>query len=81
MPTVASNVTPYSEAIEHEKTGFLCSTMSEWIDAIESCLVDERLRRGMIENAREKIRTSFDIKNTAKTWRDILVGDRKPANI
>jgi len=81
MPTVASNVSPYSEAIEHEKTGFLCSTMSEWIDAIESCLVDERLRRGMIENARKKIREEFDIKNTAKTWRDILVGDRTTANL
>jgi glycosyltransferase involved in cell wall biosynthesis len=73
IPTVASDVEPYSDVIENGKDGFLCSSAEDWEDAIQKCLNDERLRGKIVENARARVRKEFNIKNTAKTWRNLLI--------
>jgi len=77
MPTVASDIRPYSDEITSGETGFVCSTRAEWIDAIEKCLNDERLRKTMVEKARKKIRDEFNIKNVSQVWRKILIGEEE----
>jgi len=72
MPTVASNVAPYSNEIQHGKNGFLCSSKKEWVESIEKCLDNERVRKGIVENARSRIRSRFDIENVAKSWNRVL---------
>ena len=73
MPTVASNVRPYAEVIEHGKNGFLVKDSQEWFDAITKCLDDKRLRFSVTEAARTKVRAEFDIKTIAKDWKKILI--------
>ena len=74
MPTVASDIEGYSDCIDHGETGFLCSTPEEWFEAIEKCLDSEVLRKGMVEKARQVIRSEFNIKTVAGTWKDIIEG-------
>ena len=74
MPTVASDVWAYSDVIENVKDGFLCSSKEDWIEAIEICLDDAKARKAMVEKARQKIRSQFDIKDIVKTWKQVLCG-------
>lgn len=74
MPTAASDVRPYSEVIQSGKNGFLCNTTEDWVAAIERCLDDSVLRKGIVENARNKIKTDFNIKEIAKVWKNLLLG-------
>lgn len=74
FPTVASDVQPYCDTIREGEDGFLCSSTEEWFDAIKTCLDDERTRRGMVENARRRIRAEFNIKTVSNTWRNLLLG-------
>lgn len=73
MPTVASDVRPYSDTISPGEDGFLCSTTDEWKTAIDNCLDDERLRKRTVENARKHVRNFFDIANVADQWRKLLI--------
>jgi glycosyltransferase involved in cell wall biosynthesis len=75
MPTVASDVAPYSDVIEHGVDGFICSDTDEWEDAIDVCLDNDSVRRQVVENARVKVRREFNIKTVSETWRRVLVGD------
>lgn len=81
MPTIASDVRAYSDVITHGEDGFICSTEGDWMDCIELCLDDERARKTMIEKARRKVRNEFNIKNTVKTWRRLLIGDYPGADV
>jgi len=72
MPTVSSNVVPYSNVIEHEKNGFLCNTKDEWVECMIKCLDNERIRKGIVENARRKISEEFDIDNISKSWERVF---------
>ena len=74
MPTVASNVEPYSDAIEHGVDGFICSDTGGWEDAIDACLDNDGVRRQVVENARLKVRREFNIKTVSATWRRLLLG-------
>jgi glycosyltransferase involved in cell wall biosynthesis len=73
MPTVASLVGSYTE-MEGDREIVLCSTTVEWIEAIERCLNDGAWRKKIVETARRKARREYDIHNTARTWKQLLVG-------
>ena len=51
VPTIASNLGAFARMMEHEKTGLLCSTAEEWIDAIERLITDTALRMKLAEAA------------------------------
>lgn len=74
LPTVASDVRPYAEAITHGVDGFLCKTREDWIESIEMCLDSNRIRKMLVENARSKVRNEFNIKTVAKAWLEVLRG-------
>jgi glycosyltransferase involved in cell wall biosynthesis len=72
IPTVASNWLPYSAAICEPQQGMLVENMTEsWVCAIKAYLDDEQLRRNTIAAARRNC-SQFDIRETAKTWANIL---------
>lgn len=72
VPSVASNVVPYNNTIEHGKDGYLCNTEDEWFNCIEKCLVSKAGRTEMIKSAREKIYGTLDINKNISLWEDIL---------
>ena len=74
MPTIASDVEPYSDVIENGVDGFICSDTDQWEKAIDVCLNDDRVRRQIVENARSKVRREFNIKTVCMTWRRLLLG-------
>jgi glycosyltransferase involved in cell wall biosynthesis len=74
MPTVASDVYPYSDVIEHGVTGFIANTSKEWEDYILQCLDDVVIRRGIIVKARDRIENEFNIRFAASQWKRILLG-------
>ncbi len=41
---VASNYGPYADEFRHRKTSMLCSTTSEWVEALSELIEDEALR-------------------------------------
>ncbi|MDO4473050.1 MAG: glycosyltransferase [Eubacteriales bacterium] len=51
VPTIASNLGAFARMMEHEKTGLLCLTAEEWLDAIERLITDTALRTKLAENA------------------------------
>ena len=73
IPTVASDVKPYADAIEHGKTGFLVKTSDEWFNAIMTCLYDKKQRYPIIANARKEILEQYDIREIAKVWKKVLM--------
>lgn len=52
IPIVASNCGPYADFVRHGETGFLAKTRWDWIDALESLIRDEALRKRMSEAAK-----------------------------
>ena len=75
MPTVASNIDTYN--FENGVEGFKCETTDEWIGSIGICLDNSAARIGMVENARKRIRSEFDINQVAKTWKSVLCGTQE----
>ena len=59
VPTIASSITSYNEAIHHEVDGFLASTEQEWIDAMQALVSSPELRRQMGAFARERALAQF----------------------
>jgi glycosyltransferase involved in cell wall biosynthesis len=74
MPTVASDVEPYSAIIDDDVNGYLAEDQEEWEDCLRKLLTDAQLRKGMVAEARKMVNEDFNIKNTAKEWEKVLVG-------
>lgn len=53
VPTIASNVGAFSRMIENNKTGILCDSSEDWINAIELLITNGRLRKTIGEKAFE----------------------------
>ncbi len=72
VPTVGSKVRPFQECIEQGKTGFLCSTKSQWYGTLAGLIEDETRRRAVGEAAYAKVKRDFNLNTVAKTYRSIL---------
>jgi glycosyltransferase involved in cell wall biosynthesis len=68
VPTVASNIKPYSPVIEHGKTGFLAKTEKEWIDSLSKLIEDEKLRKEVGANARQWVEKNRDANKNYHLW-------------
>lgn len=55
MPTVASNMSPYSDDIEDGKTGYLASSPEEWVEKLSRLIEDPALRGKMGGEARRYV--------------------------
>lgn len=62
VPTVASATRSFRDAIQHEKTGFLCSSEDDWYGALEKLIRDPALRRKVGTAARNHVLEKYSPK-------------------
>lgn len=67
IPTVASPVVEYTAIIEHGVDGFLASNTHMWVEALESMILDKKLRQRIGKNAYEKVLREYRIEAVAKS--------------
>lgn len=79
-PVIASNVGPYAESIENEKTGILINDDSEWVPQINRLLQDREFAESLVANAREEVLDKFNIEKNYQLWARAIknVHDRAP---
>ena len=66
VPTIASAIESYAEAIDSGKDGFLAATPEEWLAAIEQLVESADLRHSMGERARERALSQFGAETVAR---------------
>lgn len=70
IPTVASNVLPYSPVITHGENGLLAKTPEQWINCLTQLIEDAQLRQALGSNARRWVEKERDANKNAKLWRE-----------
>jgi glycosyltransferase involved in cell wall biosynthesis len=72
VPTIATNITPYSNTIKDRTNGILVkptgSVVSHWRDALEHLIADAKTRKAMGLAAKDMVYAKFDQKLIAKQW-------------
>ncbi len=72
VATVASPSGPFTNAIEHGRTGMLCRTQADWVESL-TVLVDDAARRRRIGSAaRRRSELAYGPHVTAFAYRDAL---------
>lgn len=61
IPTVASNVPPYSLSIAHGKTGMLASGKDEWSEYLSALIESEERRRALGDAARAHVLADYEL--------------------
>lgn len=74
VPTVASALGAFAETVESGVTGFLCSTESEWEEALLSLVDDPALRERVGHRALERCRTNHVSERTGFPLAHFLMG-------
>lgn len=70
---IAPNTKPFTNFIEHGKTGFLCgSDLGDWKKALDILISDETKRVDLSNAAFEKVLNNFTVQHNAASWRDHL---------
>lgn len=64
VPTIASRVGAMEKMIEHEKTGLLCDTEEEWLEALDRLISDSAYRKRIAENAHKFVYANCTTINT-----------------
>lgn len=72
-PIVASDVGPYRESIVPGRSGILCSTEREWVDALEGMAASPEDRRRLAAGSRE-LAMSHDAEISAPGLEDFFLG-------
>jgi glycosyltransferase involved in cell wall biosynthesis len=70
IPTVASDVYPYTQAITNNEDGILVS--DNWEDALERLITDKKLRDKLAKNALQTVKKNHQYKNLVKLWDEAL---------
>ena len=67
--TIASNISPYADAIAQDRTGKLAED-DEWYDAMKFLITQKQLRMKMASNALEDIRENYNADKSTDLWMD-----------
>lgn len=67
IPTVASDVGPYADFVEHGVTGFLVRTDADWADYLHALIENPELRAQMGEAARRRA-SEYTIQGNVHKW-------------
>lgn len=73
IPTVASNVRPYNDAIIPNETGFLAGTTQDWITMLNTLIERPEKRDFMAHWAKEQVLRDFNIETMIGRWEETLV--------
>ena len=61
VPTIASNIGAFKEAIIDGQTGLLCNnTTEDWYKALKSLIVDEKVKKNIADNAFEVCKKEYN---------------------
>ena len=72
LPVVASPVGVNSEIVEHGVNGFLATTPTNWIQALNALLLDLDLRRRMGQAGRQKVEQEYSLQVTGPKLADLI---------
>lgn len=73
IPTVASDVRPYNDAIREGETGYLAGNTSEWISAL-SGLIENPVRRELFAGqAKRQVLQEYSMEPIMKRWEETLI--------
>jgi glycosyltransferase involved in cell wall biosynthesis len=72
LPVVASPVGVNSEIVEHGVNGFLATTPTDWIQALNALLLDVDLRRHMGQAGRKKVEQVYSLQVTGPRLADLI---------
>jgi len=64
VPTIASNIGGFKQAILHGKTGLLCTNPKDWYNAMKALITDDLLRINIASNAFEVCREKYNTLST-----------------
>jgi O-antigen biosynthesis protein len=70
VPSIVSNILPYSEDIEHNKTALGYKDEKQFYDSLVSLIENEQLRKKIGFNARKWVEQNRDARKNAKMWID-----------
>ncbi len=68
IPAVVSPVGVNSQLVVNGDTGFLCSTRSQWLAALELLLADPSLRKEMGIRGRQKVIDEYSVQSNRSTF-------------
>ena len=72
IPTVASDIEGYREAITDGVNGFLAKDNYEWGAKLSRLIDDQSFRHGMVNNARENVLENYNLNSKVKQWDSIF---------
>lgn len=73
IPSICSNVPPYSQVIKKNFSGLLAeNTKKSWIKNIYRLITDENLRSFLSKNAIVDIKQNYNINKNMKSWNNLL---------
>ena len=64
VPTIASNIGGFKQAIIHGKTGLLCTNSEDWYNAMKTLIIDDILRINIASNAFEVCKEQYNTLST-----------------
>jgi len=71
---VYSDVPVYAETIRHLATGYLTpNAMEAWVEALETLIADEAMRRRLAENAHEFVWSHRTLRQCAERWTEAFI--------
>ena len=65
---------PYYNTIQDLDTGLLVNKTDEWVDAIGKLIENKELREKLGDNLYKMVKKNYNIKDTAKKYKEILTG-------
>jgi glycosyltransferase involved in cell wall biosynthesis len=76
VPTIASQVEPYTRTITEGKTGLLVTTEKQklskaWYQAIKTLIENRELRLTLAENAKQFVKQNFDMALNIHRWQEV----------
>ncbi len=86
IPAIYSTLSPYTASVKHGETGWLADNRPElWVEAIESLMRDDDLRRKIAVQAHNEVRHTRCVQTGAELWdalyRSFYVSGPKPREI
>lgn len=68
IPTVASNVRPFTESVQHRQDGFLCTDKQSWYAALKLLITEPNLRQTIGSNAYATVNDKFNMTKIADKY-------------
>lgn len=71
IPTIASNLPPYSLSIDHNRTGLLASNESEWYEYLKLLVTSEHDRKSLGEVAKRAVKEDYNLDEKIVEYKNV----------